>query len=332
MGSGASRTVSVIIPVFNVAAYVSDCVESVLAQSHADLEIILVDDGSSDQSGVICDALAARDPRVRVIHQANAGLSAARNTGLASSTGSLVTFLDGDDWWAHSFVRDLGHALEDHPAAAVAMSSYARVPGRAWVAPVTKTTVLSAAEAVELFAGPHHGLFTTACAKLYRRDVLQGVTFPLGRLHEDEFTTYRVLMRGAVALVPEPLYLYRQRVDGITSAAMTPGRLLDAIEAADQQAADFLTAGYSRPAGWAQDQAFRKRMRLVELLTRRGDPQGAAAQSNDLVHAAQSGKDLPRPPALRLTRQFAARWPRSTVRAFTWFGRARGANLRSPSG
>ncbi|WP_442910076.1 glycosyltransferase family 2 protein [Knoellia sp. Soil729] len=320
------------MPVFNVAAYVNECVESVLSQSHSQLEVILVNDGSTDDSGALCDAFAARDPRVRVIHQGNAGLSTARNVGLTSSTGRLVTFLDGDDWWNLGFVAALVTALDDHPSATVAMSSYARVPGGPWVAPVTETTVLSVAEALGLFAGPDHGLFTTACAKLYRREVLEGVTFPPGRLHEDEFTTYRVLMSGPVALVPEPLYLYRQRSDGITASILTPARLTDAIEAADQQAVDLLSAGHMRAAGWAQDQAFRKRLRLVELVEQIGDRNSAAAQSAQLAAAARTGTALPRPRALRLARLAAARWPRSTVRAFSLFGRARNSIRRGPVG
>ena len=90
--------VTVIIPVYNVQQYLARCVDSVLEQSHHDLEIILVDDGSTDASGTLCDQYAARDHRVKVVHKSNGGLSSARNAGLDAMTGSTVTFIDSDDY------------------------------------------------------------------------------------------------------------------------------------------------------------------------------------------------------------------------------------------
>ena len=142
-------TVSVIVPVCDVEAYLEECIDSVLEQTHALLEVILVDDGSTDGSGLLCDAFADRDFRVRVIHQPNAGLSAARNAGLATASGDYVTFLDGDDWWDPTFVSSLLAALEAHQGAGIAMSTFARVPGAAWVPPVGGTRLLSPGEAID---------------------------------------------------------------------------------------------------------------------------------------------------------------------------------------
>lgn len=315
--------VSVVVPVYNVAPYVSRCVESVLKQTHTELEVILVDDGSTDGGGELCEAFAARDSRIKVIHQTNAGLSSARNVGLTSASAGYVTFLDGDDWWEAEFVETLLLALDDHPAAVAAMSSFVRVPGQAWSPHVDRTVLMSTTEVVDFFAGRQHTLATMACAKLFRRPALQGVTFPEGRLHEDEFTTYRALMRGPAVLVPLPLYNYRQRSDGITAAPMTPERLLDAIMAADQQAEDLLAAGHRRAAAWAQDQGFRKRMRLVALLERADDRDSASVHLDHLVRSARAGRSLPRSPAVRAARLMAARWPQQSVRAFTLVGAAR---------
>ncbi|AQP45765.1 glycosyltransferase family 2 protein [Tessaracoccus flavus] len=91
--------ISVIVPVYNVAPYLTQCLDSVLAQTFGDFELLLVDDGSTDGSSALCDAYAARDDRVRVVHQPNAGLSAARNAGLKLALGEFITFLDGDDWF-----------------------------------------------------------------------------------------------------------------------------------------------------------------------------------------------------------------------------------------
>lgn len=92
--------ISIIIPVYNVEKYLRQCMDSVLEQSYPNIEVVLVDDGSKDSSGIICDEYAAKDNRVKVIHKANGGLSDARNIGLESSTGELITYIDSDDYWA----------------------------------------------------------------------------------------------------------------------------------------------------------------------------------------------------------------------------------------
>ena len=113
--------VSVIVPVYGVEPYLSACVDSILTQTHRELEVILIDDGSPDQCGMICDAYAARDSRVRVIHQANAGAANAKNTGLDAAGGEYIAFADSDDWvesdwiektsrWISSTSRMLGWA------------------------------------------------------------------------------------------------------------------------------------------------------------------------------------------------------------------------------
>jgi len=93
-----SEQISVIIPIYNVEQYLQKCVDSVLAQTYHNIEIILIDDGSTDHCGEICDEYAQTDDRIVVIHKANAGLSAARNSGFDAATGKYITFLDGDDW------------------------------------------------------------------------------------------------------------------------------------------------------------------------------------------------------------------------------------------
>ncbi|MFW5471875.1 glycosyltransferase family 2 protein [Knoellia sp. CPCC 206450] len=290
----AGTRVSVVVPVHDVEEFLEQCVESVLAQTHTDLDVVLVDDGSTDRSGEICDALADADPRVRVVHQPNAGLSAARNTGLSKVVGDWVTFLDSDDWWDPEFVSTLLGAVRLHPEAATAVAGFARVPGRPSSMPTTSTRLHTIGEALGLFAGPHHTLMTITCAKLFRRDLLDGVTFPEGRLHEDEFTTYRLLARAPVVVVPQPLYLYRQRPGTIASSVLTPERLLDALEAADQQAVDLAAWGHPAAASWAADQALRKRLRLVRLLRAAGRVDEAREHERILRSAtAPTGGTLP---------------------------------------
>ena len=106
--------ISVIVPIYDVESYLPKCVESVLRQTYTNLEIILVDDGSPDNSGKICDDFAARDPRVRVIHKENGGLSSARNAGLDAAHGEYITFLDSDDWIAEDAYEHLLSVLRKY--------------------------------------------------------------------------------------------------------------------------------------------------------------------------------------------------------------------------
>lgn len=318
-----SVRVSVVIPVHNVADYLEQCVASALGQDHPDLDIILVDDGSTDGSGALCDAIALQENRIRVIHQANNGLSAARNVGLSVADGDLVTFLDSDDWWEPTFVGTLVEAILRHPTAGIAASSFARVPGVASMTPTTTTRLYSPDEAIRLFAGPHHTLLTIACAKLFRRSLLTDVAFPDGRLHEDEFTTYRLLLKAPTVLVPQPLYLYRQRSTGIVSSPLTPERLRDAVDAADQQSADLLRHGHVAAAAWAEDQALRKRIRLIRLLSRSGRRAEARLEEGALADSVRTGTKLPRPRVMRVVRRVAAVSPRLAVASFEAVTRSR---------
>ncbi|MEO7268507.1 MAG: glycosyltransferase family 2 protein [Knoellia sp.] len=305
--SADSGLVSVVIPVYDVEVYLEQCLDSVLAQTHRNLDVVVVDDGSTDGSGEICDAYAVRDSRVRVFHQTNQGLSAARNAGLATACGEFVTFLDSDDWWDPTFVARLVAALYAHPNAGTAMSTFTRVPGAEWVSPLKDTQLLTSQEAITSFAGAQHTLFTIACAKVFRRDVLGVAPFPVGRLHEDEFTTHGFLLSAPVVVVPHPLYLYRQRETGIVGSAMTPERLSDAVDAAELQTTVFLAAGFRGAAGWAHDQAFRRRVRLITLLTSQGRRRESAAQSVALSKAARTHAGLPGSAPLRLLRR-TAQW------------------------
>ena len=318
----SSPLVSVVVPVFNVEEYLHQCVDSVLSQTHDALEVVLVDDGSTDGSGAICRSYQA-DPRVRVIHQANRGLSGARNTGLAACQGSYVTFLDSDDWWAPTFVSTLLSAMESEPAVGVAAASFIRVPGGPYGFPATTEVLLSPRETIDRFAGSQHTLLTVAWAKLYRRDVLDGVRFPEGRLHEDEFTTYKALLGSGTALVPQPLYFYRQRSTGITRAPLSPERLRDAVDAAAEQASTFRELGFDRPADWAAGQWLRKQMQLVALLAAHGRS-GEASTEAALLRAGSRVRLRPSEPlALRALGRTARIAPVTSARAFALLGSLR---------
>lgn len=117
--------VSVIVPVYKVEKYLPECIESVLAQTFTDFELILVDDGSPDNSGKICDAYAARDPRIRVFHKENGGVSSARNLGIKHARSELLSFLDSDDSWAPSFLEKMENLMKKFPEAGYGVCAYA---------------------------------------------------------------------------------------------------------------------------------------------------------------------------------------------------------------
>ena len=215
-----SPLVSVIIPVYRVSGYLDQCVASVLEQTYAHLDVVLVNDGCPDGGGERCDYHAAQDGRIRVLHQTNGGLSVARNSGLRASEGELVMFLDGDDWLASDAVETLVSLLRADDSAGMSACGMFWTSGE-------KTIASDRDGSVEIISGEEFLRAGTAmlpvnplsaCAKLFRRHLLDGIWFPEGRLHEDVFVTHRMYHRaGTIAYTRRRLYYYRQREGSITS-------------------------------------------------------------------------------------------------------------------
>lgn len=217
--------VSVIVPVYKVEAYLDECVASILAQTHRDLEVILVDDGSPDGCPAMCDVWASRDTRVRVVHKRNAGLSAARNTGLSVATGEWVLFVDSDDVVAPDLVARALARAEEVGAAVCVFKHCLFSDSIAKACPYEQADLFpteiscSATEALEmLFSQRIHNCspFHLVRYALYER---MGFRFPEGRSMEDLATTYLVLGAATrIALLDKPLYYYRQREGSIVSS------------------------------------------------------------------------------------------------------------------
>lgn len=210
--------VSVVIPVYQVRDYLAECVSSVLAQTHARLDIVLVDDGSTDGSGALCDSWAAADSRVRVLHQGNRGLSAARNSGTQAARGSWITFVDSDDVIDPAMIETmLEHALRvDADIVHVEHVAFAEHP------PVfqhsSQMALVSAEDAlVELILTRPRW---EAWGKLYAAHVLRRAGgFAEGMVYEDlEFTPRAIVEARRVALCPARLYGYRKRAGSIMAA------------------------------------------------------------------------------------------------------------------
>ena len=223
--------ISVIVPVYNVEAYLDRCVSSIVNQSHKNLEIILVDDGSPDGCPALCDEWAARDERIHVLHKENGGLSDARNAGMGAAHGELISFIDGDDWIEPRFFEILQHELEAQNAdvAAVQYRLCWEGDARERQNAYEHVTVYDRQTAMRLLI--QNQIKQVVCNKLYRSAQIRDIPFEKGKVHEDEFWTYQVIGRiERFAAIDYIGYDYFQRAGSIMGAAYSPKRL-DAVEA-----------------------------------------------------------------------------------------------------
>lgn len=214
-----AEIISVIVPIYKVEAYLRHCVDSILAQTYAALEVVLVDDGSPDGCGDICDEYARADARVRVIHKRNGGLSDARNAGIEAATGAYFAFIDSDDC-VHPRMLELLFAALTEADADIAMCGYQRVSElrRVYepVRPCAPVVFARDAAILRQLDKAHSESMTVAWNKLYRRAVFEGVRYPVGRNNEDYAVIYRLLYAARrVAAIDTELYYYLQRATGI---------------------------------------------------------------------------------------------------------------------
>jgi len=216
--------ISVIVPVYKVEPYLRCCIDSILAQTFRDFELILVDDGSPDNCGAICDEYAEKDDRIVVIHQENGGLSAARNTGIdwvfANSDSEWITFVDSDDCLERTCLEKL-HQYAVETGADITVTGGQIFTDDAEIAnfPANIVSVCSTVGkecAYEAFGEGSFFLFF-AWGKLYRRELFQNFRYPLGMLYEDAYLTPRILYEAEkVTILRSWLYGYRQRGDSIS--------------------------------------------------------------------------------------------------------------------
>lgn len=292
--------VSVVVPVYGVEAYLSRCVDSLLLQTYANIEIILVDDGSPDRCGVICDAYAAADPRVRVVHQDNAGPSAARNRGIELARGEYLTFVDPDDWAHDDLIHHLT-TITSKTGADIAVCRFVRTRDEheSVSEEIGHPEILSAHDALALYGGAHASLMTSPCAKLFRDSLFDEVRFPEGRLYEDEFTTWRLVARAsAVALSDAVRYFYFLRPESATQRIQGVRQLLDRVDALDEQAAHLRSVGLADAGGVVLKKSF-----LVQRQVRRRvvaeAPECAAQLSRNLRETARLLRASSQPRALK---------------------------------
>jgi glycosyltransferase involved in cell wall biosynthesis len=218
--------ISVIVPVYNIESYVRKCVESIMAQTYKNIEIILVDDGSTDGSPAICDELAARDARIRVLHTSNGGQAAARNTGIKTSKGECVSFIDGDDYVTADYILHLYELIQNHHAD-ISITNFcirrdgAREPEREKELPYVLS--MNRREALEMLLYKKH-FSTSVWGRLFRRSLFDGLEFPLGRIIEDLGVLYKIIDRAERVVYSSVIdYIYVQRT---TSLLHTHGKTI----------------------------------------------------------------------------------------------------------
>lgn len=226
--------ITIVVPVYNVEEYLERCVDSIINQTYQNLEIILVDDGSSDNSGKICEEYAQKDNRIRVIHKENGGLSDARNAGIDVATGNFISFVDSDDYIENTFLQVLYEGLQKyHTKISISDFCIRYDTGEIITDSTEETYVITQKELLRQMLIGKRDIENSACNKLYDIKLFETIRYPVGRLYEDTATTYKLLaLCDAITVNSYPLYNYMKRRDSITQCAFNKDKLqlLPAVE------------------------------------------------------------------------------------------------------
>lgn len=256
--------ISIIVPVYKVEAYLQTCIDSILAQTFQDFELILVDDGSPDNCPVICDEAARKDPRIRVVHQKNEGVSAARNAGLKIAQGNWLGFVDPDDYVAPEFYETLySAAKKKNVKGAVCSSIQIDETGKR----IEHYTDLNVSDGVrtsqEIWLDQKQKkvwalAYIVVWNKIYRREIFNDLWFPEGRRGEDVFIQTELYGRlGRLACISKPLYYYRIRQESAMQSTPTL-KSLDAAWAFENCFRYFYSHGMNEMLEMAESRVFAK--------------------------------------------------------------------------
>lgn len=234
------KKISVVLPVYNVKQYLDRCMESVLKQTYTNIEIILVDDGSTDGSSEVCDAYAKKDDRIVVIHKKNGGLSSARNAGTERATGEYITYIDSDDFVTETYVEYLYSLIEKYQTRmALCTHTVLNEGGNEIVYGDGGQEVLSAEICLERMLY-HDVIDTSAWAKMIAIDIARTYPFPVGKLFEDIGNIYHYFMESEkIACGYQPQYFYIMRKNSIVTGKFNEKKL-DLLEMTDKMGTDVL--------------------------------------------------------------------------------------------
>lgn len=222
--------ISMIVPVYNVEQYIEKCLESIINQTYNNIEIILIDDGSTDKSGIICDNYSKIDNRIKVFHKKNGGLSDARNFGIKKSKGKYITFIDSDDSIESDYIEYLYNLIKKYDVK-LSICAYTVVTDNKKynIGKNYKEKLMDKKECLKRLLC-EHGFTVSACAKLYSIELFKNVIFPPNKLCEDNGTIYKTIMKCPyVAYGDESKYNYYKRSNSIMNSKFN-GRKLDLLE------------------------------------------------------------------------------------------------------
>lgn len=237
--------ISIIVPVYNVEKYLKYCLDSILEQSYKNLEIILVDDGSTDGCGKICDEYALRDNRIKVLHKINGGLADARNKGLKFATGNYIGFIDSDDYIYPTFYEELYEIMQKYNSD-IAECEFMRInvenieECKKIIETENENKVVleninNNIESLSLLYGPRLKPYLKKVVvwnKLYKKSILNNIIFPVGKLHEDEYTTFRIVYQAKkIASTNRVLHGYMQTSNSIMRREIMQKRIEDNLDA-----------------------------------------------------------------------------------------------------
>ena len=231
--------ISVIVPIYNVEKYLSECIDTLIKQSFDNLEIILIDDGSTDNCPTICDEYQKKDKRIKVIHKKNGGLSDARNSGLKIAKGEYIIFVDSDDFVNINFVEVLYNLCVQNNSE-MAICKFARVQEITDVDwefldnSYEKEIMTGKEFTISVYEGKSENLGFVAWNKIYKKELFEKnkIEYPVNRYYEDTFTTFKLLYYSKKVVVTDvPLYYYRSREGSIITSNITLKKLNDMLEA-----------------------------------------------------------------------------------------------------
>lgn len=233
--------ISIIVPVYNVEKHLNNCIDSIINQTYKNIEIILVDDGSKDNSSKICDNYINTDNRVKVFHKTNGGLSSTRNCGITNSTGEYITFIDSDDDIETYYVEYLYELIKKYKTK-MSIAAYTIVSKNRTnnIGNGYKEELLNTEAALSRLLC-EDGFTVSACAKLYKKSLFNNIKFPEGKLCEDNGTTYKLIMKcKKIAYGNKSIYNYYKRENSIMTSNFNLKKL-DLIELTDTMCKDIIT-------------------------------------------------------------------------------------------
>ena len=268
MTKSAQPLVSVIIPIYNIENYLSACLDSVINQTYQNLEIITVDDGSTDDSAKIAQAYAAKDKRIKVFHKENGGQGDARNVGYKKSTGELIAYIDGDDYVSKYYIESLVAAILNNDAdAAVCQYKLVYTSNDHSLERRQEANIetVSGEKALKrLFY--QTGITTSPWGKLFKRELIEGIEFPKEKKYEDLATLYKIIARAnKVAISQEQLLYYMQSENSTMRRGFTPARM-DGLHFAEE-AVTFTKAQFPSLEKAAVNRVFTEAIYIFEEIT-----------------------------------------------------------------